>query len=101
MGREAALAALQRYTSAHGDGDLTAHLQQVSSPFRAFINDQLSDALKKKTSGEVDTGSMSERLRSLRSRLSVTEAAVKSAASHTELENSISKVSGSRLPFKS
>lgn len=69
--RQAALGALRVYKKEHGESDLKTHLEQVSPAFRAFLEEQLS-ALKDE-SPEKETletnSSMSERLRSLRSRL--------------------------------
>jgi hypothetical protein len=69
--RETALDALRRYKKEHGDSDLKAHLDQVSPAFRAFLEEQLS-ALKEESPEKASlekSGSMSQRLRNLRSRL--------------------------------
>jgi hypothetical protein len=75
--REAALEALRQYKLTHGDDGLIAHLQEVSSPFRAFIEQQIAGAeglaSTTKKVEEENIGSMSERLNSLRSRLGANE----------------------------
>jgi hypothetical protein len=78
--RETALESLRSYKAIYGDEELIAHLQQVSSPFRAFINDQLGEySSPEKGAADMDGNSMSERLASLRSRLQATELAVQTA----------------------
>lgn len=78
--RDVALESLRSYRSLHGDDELDAHLREVSSPFRAFIKDQLRDDSKPEKAIHDSAGdSMSERLASLRSRLQATEHAVQSA----------------------
>lgn len=75
--RDAALFALRAYKKQHGQRDLDAHLKQVSSPFRAFIQEQLEgDPSPEKQAQMERTSNMSQRLRSLRSRLQATELAV-------------------------
>jgi hypothetical protein len=75
--RETALESLRSHKALYGDEELNAHLQQVSSPFRAFINDQLGEySSPEKVSADMDGNSMSERLASLRSRLQATELVV-------------------------
>lgn len=69
--RQAALEALRVYKKEHGESDLKAHLEQVSPAFRSFLDEQLS-ALKEESPEKPipeKSSSMSERLRSLRSRL--------------------------------
>jgi hypothetical protein len=86
--REEALDALRDYTAANGEDELNEHLQHVSSPFRAFIEQQLQgDAPTSRPSMRraelhdraVASGTMSARLKSLRSRLAATELAVQTA----------------------
>lgn len=79
--REAALAALREYMDLHGNDELEAHLQEVSSPFRSYIEDQLATApaTSPSDSDRETATAMSARLRSIRSRLEATELAVKSA----------------------
>jgi hypothetical protein len=70
--REAALDALRQYKAVNGDEDLVAHLNQLSSAFRAFIEEQIADSSTENGAGTI----MSARLQSLRSRLEATEAGV-------------------------
>lgn len=65
--RAAALDAIKRFKQANGDADLRAHLQQLSGPFREFIEEQIGKTSPSKLPAE--SGSVSERIRSLRSRL--------------------------------
>lgn len=105
-GRDQALEALRAYTSSHGEAELADHLRDVSSPFRAFIEQQLRGANAASSSslssssvavqGRTDaaptssvTGSMSARLRSLRSRLEATEMAVQFAVDEPKSETTI------------
>jgi hypothetical protein len=76
--RDVALDALRQYKASQGDGDLKAHLEQVSPAFRAYIEEQLEghDSSPQKHTSALGAGSMSERLRNLRSRLQATELAV-------------------------
>jgi hypothetical protein len=76
--RDAALDALRDHIATHGKEELNAHLAQVSSPFRSFIEGELGpDPSPEKSMLLQGSGSsMSERLRSLRSRLQATELAV-------------------------
>lgn len=76
--REAALDALRNFKAMHGDAELNAHLAQVSSTFRAFIEEQLGEDDESADKVASDA-SMSDRLRNLRSRLQATEVAVQSA----------------------
>lgn len=64
--RDAAVAALRQYREENGERELRDHLNHVSSPFRAFIEDQLA---RGDPSPQKENSSMTERLRSLRSRL--------------------------------
>ena len=85
--RDAALEALRDYKASYGDNELNTHLEQVSAPFRAFIQAQLAEDDRSQqqqqqpstTTAGAESGSMSERLRNLRSRLQATELAVQSA----------------------
>ena len=82
--REMALAEIRRYKAAHGDDEIRAHLQQLSGPFREFIEEQLrgNDPSPQKAASATElteASSVSERIRNLRSRLQVTEAAVQNA----------------------
>ena len=71
---------LRRYKIEHGDKELNAHLQEVSAAFRDFVLDQLSEKETKSSSKEPSSAnSMSERIKSLRSKLNATEAVVQSA----------------------
>jgi len=90
--RDNALDALRNYTAANGDEELVEHLQQVSSPFRAFIEKQLQSAEVESGDGRPDASrvrqpvesgrasSMTERLRNLRSRLEASEVVVQDSA---------------------
>lgn len=81
--RAAALEALRQHKAEFGDQALTEHLSQVSAPFRAFIQNQLSqaeiDATNPQNHDPDAARTMSERLRNLRSRLEATEIAVQTA----------------------
>jgi len=81
--RESALDALREYTSANGNDELDEHLQQVSAPFRAFIQEELGASdIRTKLLDQPDAssaGSVSARLRQLRSRLEATEMSVQAA----------------------
>lgn len=65
--RRAALEAIKRFKQANGDEELRAHLQQLSGPFRDFIAEQLGKSSPSKP--PLESGSVSDRIRSLRSRL--------------------------------
>lgn len=84
--REAAVNALKRYNSEYGNDELNEHLRHVSFAFRAFIEEQLGEdasSPEKVTSlVEATATSMSERLKSLRSRLQATELVVQSTVEH-------------------
>lgn len=85
--RDAALEALREYIKMHGDGDLKAHLEQVSPAFRDYIEEQLN----RRTQTALDSresGSVSERLRNLRSRLQATELAVQTNTNNDDPEAS-------------
>jgi hypothetical protein len=76
--REAALNELLAFKNAYGDEELDAHLRQLSSAFRSFIEDQLRQRTSpsKPAGHEQGSANMSDRLRSLRSRLQATELAL-------------------------
>jgi hypothetical protein len=76
--RETALASLRSFRTMHGDAELNAHLEQVSSAFRAFIEEQLRET-EESNVADANAGSMTDRLASLRSRLQATELAVQTA----------------------
>lgn len=68
--RQAALTKLRQFKAQYGDEELNAHLQQVSSTFRSFIEEQLGHKSPHKISSRDDgDSSMSARLQSLRSRI--------------------------------
>ena len=84
--REDALHAIRVYRAANGDEEIRAHLQQLSGPFREYIEEELGkdDDAGDPTSANscpagMGTTSVSERIRNLRSRLQVTDMAVQSA----------------------
>lgn len=82
--RDAAVASLRRYNALHREGELHAHLSEVSANFRAYISDQLKESPPRPEIAHEDgessalSISMSERIRHLRSKLHATEAAVQS-----------------------
>jgi hypothetical protein len=109
--RDAALDALRDHIATHGKEELNAHLAQVSSPFRSFIEGELGpDPSPEKSMLLQHSGSsMSERLRNLRSRLQATELAVQTAvdeepaespaAIETKSESPVSKIpSPTKIP---
>ena len=80
--REAALASIRAYKLEYGDKELETHLQQLSGPFREFIAEQINrypSPMKRPTttmtsdSTSSNNESMSDRIRSLRSRLQASE----------------------------
>lgn len=77
--REAALASIRAYKLEYGDTELDTHLQQLSGPFREYIMEQINrdpSPMKKQMSNDATSGtndSMSDRIRSLRSRLQASE----------------------------
>lgn len=76
--REAALEAIRAYKFVYGRDELDAHLQQLSGAFREFIVEQIDrEPSPQKQSLPVENAgsSVSERIRSLRSRLQSSEAA--------------------------
>lgn len=76
--RESALDAIRTYKSTYGGEELDAHLKQLSGAFRDFIEDQINGdpSPQKQPPAEHSGTSVSERIRSLRSRLQATELAV-------------------------
>jgi hypothetical protein len=91
-GRAEAMEALRAYTGLHGDQELKDHLQQLSAPFRLYLEQQLGDDDHPAHAAAVGDGSaghigeaMSERLRRFRTRLRAAEA-VDSSALNTHLE---------------
>lgn len=84
--RDAAVSALKAYKAEYGDEDLNNHLTQVSAAFRTFILEHLSD---NSCDAEKPTpSSMSERIKSLRSKLNATELVVQSAVDQTRSSSS-------------
>lgn len=107
QGRLAAIEALRRYRDQHGDDDLNLHLDTVSDNFRDYIWEQLSvpsESPAKASSAETGNLPMSERIRNLRSRLSMSEsAAVVEVQSSTPPSSPSSKQTGtpSKIPTPS
>jgi len=93
--REAAVAALREYKLEHGDEELNNHLKEVSAAFRAFILEQLSGASKAAFQERAMTNSMSERIKSIRSKLNATEAVVQSAVDREDSSSFLSASTGS------
>jgi hypothetical protein len=87
--RDAALNALRDHIATHGKEELNAHLAQVSSPFRSFIEGELGPDLSPEKSMLLQRSgsSMSERLRNLRSRLQATELAVQTVVDEKPAES--------------
>ena len=84
--REDALHAIREYRAANGDEEIRAHLQQLSGPFREYIEEELgkdddtgNPATTSSDPASMGTTSVSERIRNLRSRLEVTDMAVQRA----------------------
>lgn len=80
--REAALTAIRAYKLAYGREELDAHLLQLSGAFREFIVEQINrepSPQKQSLPLENAGSSVSERIRSLRSRLQASEANQKTA----------------------
>ena len=99
--RSAAVEQLKKFNEEKGKTELAQHLAHVSSPFRTFIEKQIGEELV--SSHRNDSGSMSERLRSLRSRLQATEAAVQAAVdgnASAPSENTIPSTSEGSSPSK-
>ena len=78
LDRGKALAELRRHKDEFGTAELEAYLEEVSPPFRKFIEDQLASGASSPANSE-SCNSMSERLRKLRTRLQATERAVQPA----------------------
>jgi hypothetical protein len=86
--RNAAIDALRCYKATHGDEELNDHLNEVSGAFRAFILEQLSESASKEATESTSASSMSERIKSLRSKLNATEAVVQSAVERVDSRDS-------------
>lgn len=100
--RDAALDALRDHIATHGKEELNAHLAQVSSPFRSFIEGELGpDPSPEKSMLLQRSGSsMSERLRNLRSRLQATELSVQTVVEESPaVIKAKSESSVSKIPF--
>lgn len=84
--REAALNALLSFKDKYGDEELNAHLNQVSFAFRSFIEDQIRErnSLSKHQDHDSNNVNMSDRLRSLRSRLQATELALQTTVDDSQ-----------------
>ena len=94
--RLSAIEALRRYRDQHGDEDLNLHLDTVSDNFRHYIWEQLSvpsDSPANKLSADTGNLPMSERIRNLRSRLSMTD-----GATAIEVQSSTPPSSPSKKP---
>lgn len=87
--RDAALDALRDHIATHGKEELNAHLAQVSSPFRSFIEGELGPdpSPEKPIVLQRSGSSMSERLRNLRSRLQATELVVQTVVDEKPSES--------------
>jgi hypothetical protein len=90
--REQAVLALKQYIEKYGDSDLKDHLENVSAAFRDFILEQLSERLKPELP-KVSNNSMSERIKSLRSKLNATEAVIQSTVSSSSIRPQTDNVS--------
>jgi hypothetical protein len=90
--RDVAVSALRTHKEKYGDDQLNAHLNDVSAAFRAFILEQLSDNPAKPSGDTSKAGSMSERIKNLRSKLNTTEAFVHSAAETVDSEEPVKSV---------
>jgi hypothetical protein len=82
--RDMAVAALRQYKDEHGEEALNNHLKDVSAAFRGFVLEQLSGQSVARAQEKVGSNSMSERIRSLRSKLNATEAVVQSTVDRSE-----------------
>jgi cytoskeleton-associated protein 5 len=78
--RNAAIDALKSYKETYGDEELKNHLEDVSPAFRSYLLKELSES-PRPPSPETSSTAMSERIKSLRSKLIATEVAVANAAS--------------------
>jgi hypothetical protein len=81
--RDAAVSALKAYMTEFGDENLNNHLSHLSPAFRTFVLEQLSDDSKPIDPEKPTSNSMSERIKSLRSKLNATEVVVQSAMQQT------------------
>lgn len=81
--RDQAIAALKCHTANYGDEELNNHLEDVSAAFRAFILEQLSEETRQPSPS--NSNFISERIKSLRSKLNATEVVVQSAVSQSHL----------------
>ncbi|OEU12196.1 ARM repeat-containing protein [Fragilariopsis cylindrus CCMP1102] len=77
--RNAAIDALKSYKETYGDEELKNHLEDVSPAFRSYLLKELSES-PRPPSPQTSSTAMSERIKSLRSKLTATEAAVAHAA---------------------
>lgn len=71
--RESALESIRAYQREYGGGELEAHLQQLSGPFRDFISEQLHRSPSPQKQIHDAGNSVSDRLRNLRFRLQGSE----------------------------
>lgn len=85
--REAALEEIRNYKATYGEAELDAHLQQLSGAFRDFIEEQIKgDPTPLKEKAAYVGTSVSDRIRSLRSRLQATDLSVQTAVEEGALE---------------
>eukprot|EP00980_Cylindrotheca_fusiformis_P018775 scaffold6257_cov144-Cylindrotheca_fusiformis.AAC.1 len=80
--RERAISALKRYTEMNGNDDLNAHLEQVSGAFRQFILEELSLSKLPSSPTGLASNSMSNRIKSLRSKLNPDQGSVGTTNEH-------------------
>jgi len=78
--RKAAIDALKLYKETYGDMELKNHLDDVSPAFRSYLLNELSES-PRQPSPQTSSTAMSKRIKSLRSKLIATEAAVANASS--------------------
>ncbi len=90
--RDKAVAALREYKGINGDEDLNNHLKDVSAAFRSFILEQLSAVSQPGEHEKSSPSSMSERIKTLRSRLNTTEIVAKGVDYKSDDEASRAKV---------
>ena len=83
--RDAAVSALKAYKAEHGDDELNNHLNHVSAAFRSFILEHLSASADTGDAEKPTPSSMSERIKSLRSKLNATEVVVHSGVERTRI----------------
>ncbi|KAG7371784.1 hypothetical protein IV203_017926 [Nitzschia inconspicua] len=79
--RNQAVLALMQYKEVNGDSDLNDHLQNVSAAFREFVLQQLCENPDPQPP-VTSNNSMSERIKSLRSKLNATEAVIQSTSAN-------------------